>query len=189
VHASVRHRNMRDYHIELRNCATDQTISDVIVTWDETPFTRFIDKTFSRDWLLSPTSIGPSSSASIFLFSLKDDLRIVENKNDVLGRASTFTVRASGKGIDDLTARFRYEPDKVPKLRMLWRWSSSITDIYQRRSARPPGNMLISVPDEPKFCWSRELSLCVRPLGRHMFDDDLLAVVTAATSPVSPRWQ
>jgi len=121
VHASVRHRNMRDYHIELRNCATDQTISDVIVTWDETPFTRFIDKTFSRDWLLSPTSIGPSSSASIFLFSLKDDLRIVENKNDVLGRASTFTVRASGKGIDDLTARFRYEPDKVPKLRMLWR--------------------------------------------------------------------
>jgi len=22
-----------------------------------------------------------------------------------------------------------------------------------------------------------------------MFDDDLLAVVTAATSPVSPRWQ
>ena len=121
AHASVRHRNMRDYHIELRNCTTDQTISDVIVTWDETPFTRFIDKTLSRDWLLSPTSIGPSSSASILLFSLKDDLRIVENKNGVLGLASTFTVRASGKGIDDLTARFRYEPDKVPKLRRLWR--------------------------------------------------------------------
>jgi hypothetical protein len=30
-------RNMRDYYIEVRNCTTDRTISDVIVTWDETP--------------------------------------------------------------------------------------------------------------------------------------------------------
>jgi hypothetical protein len=121
AHTSVRRRNMRDYHIEVRNYTTDQTISDVIVTWDETAFTRFIDEKLSRDWLLSPTSIAPSSSVSIFLFSLEDDLRIAENKNDVLGLASTFTVRASGKGMNELTARFRYEPDKVPKLRRLWR--------------------------------------------------------------------
>jgi hypothetical protein len=121
THTSVRRRHMRDYHIELRNCTTDRIISDVIVTWDETPFTRFIDKKLARDWLLSPTSIAPSSSVSILLFSLEDDLQIVENKNDVLGRASTFTVRASGKGMDELTARFRYEPAKFPKLRRLWR--------------------------------------------------------------------
>jgi hypothetical protein len=121
THTSVRRGNMRDYHIELRNCTTDRTISDVIVTWDETPFTRFIDEKLIRDWLLSPTSIAPSSSASILLFSLEDDLRIVEKKNDVLGLASAFTVRASGKGMDELTARFRYEPDKFPKLRKLWR--------------------------------------------------------------------
>ena len=121
AHTSVRRRNMRDYHIEVRNCTTDRTISDVIVTWDETPFTRFIDKKLSRDWLLSPTSIAPSSSVSIFLFSLEDDLRIADNKNDVLRLAGTFTVRASGKGMEELTARFRYEPDKFPKLRKLWR--------------------------------------------------------------------
>src|SRR5947208_15100431 len=91
AHASLRHRNMRDYHIELRNCTTDQTISDVIVTWDETPFTRFIDKTLSRDWLLSPTSIGPSSSASSLLFSLTVDLLIVENKYGVRGRSRRYS--------------------------------------------------------------------------------------------------
>jgi hypothetical protein len=121
THTSVRRRNLRDYHIELRNCTTDQTISDVIVTWDETPFTRFIDQELSRDWLMSPTSIAPSSSASIFLFSLEDDLRTAANRNDVLASASTITVRASGKGTDELIARFRYEPDRLPKLRRLWR--------------------------------------------------------------------
>jgi hypothetical protein len=120
THTSVRRRNMRDYYIELRNCTTDRPISDLIVTWDETPFTQFIDKKLARDWLLSPTSIAPSSSVSILLFSLDDELQI-ENKNDVLGLASTFTVRASGKGMDELTARFRYEPAKSPKLRKLWR--------------------------------------------------------------------
>jgi hypothetical protein len=96
-------------------------ISDVIVTWDETPFTRFIDEKLSREWLLSPTSIAPSSSVSILLFSLEDDLRIVKNKNNLLGLTNTFTVRVSGKGMNELTARLRYEPDKFPKLRRLWR--------------------------------------------------------------------
>ncbi len=121
VHTSVRRRNMRDYHIELRNRTMDQTIDDVIVTWDETPFTRFIDERLAREWLLPPTSIAPSSSVCIFLFSAEDDLQIVENKNAVLGRPSTFMVRASGKGMDELTAQFRYEPDKSPKLRRLRR--------------------------------------------------------------------
>jgi hypothetical protein len=121
THTSVRRRNIRDYHIELRNCTKDRTISDIVVTWDETPFTRFIDEKLCRDWLLPPTSIAPSSSASLLLFSLEDDLQIVENRNEVLGLPSTFTVRVSGKGIDDVTARFKYEPDKSPKLRRLWR--------------------------------------------------------------------
>jgi hypothetical protein len=120
-HTSLRRRNMRDYYVEVRNRSTNRTVADVIVTWDETPFTRFIDEKLSRDWLQSPTSIAPSSSVSILLFSLEDDLRIVKNKNDVLGLRDTFTVRASGKGMDELTARFRYEPDKFPKLRRLWR--------------------------------------------------------------------
>jgi hypothetical protein len=59
THASLRRRNMRDYYIELRNRTADRTISDVIVTWDETPFTRFIDKKLYRDWLLSPSAIAP----------------------------------------------------------------------------------------------------------------------------------
>jgi len=121
THTSVRRRNMRDYYIELRNRTTDRAISDVIVTWDDTPFTRFIDEKLSRDWLLSPTSIAPSSSVCILLFSLEDDLRIVKNKNDVLGLADTFTVRVIGKGMNELTARLRYQPDKFPKLRKLWR--------------------------------------------------------------------
>ena len=114
-------RNMRDYYVEVRNCITDRTISSVIVTWDETPFTRSIDKKLFRDCLLSPTSIEPSSSVSVFLFSLKDDLRTEENKNDELGRESTFTIRVSGNRTDESAARFRYEPDKIPKLRRLWR--------------------------------------------------------------------
>ena len=120
VHTSVRRRDTRDYNIELRNRTTDRTIADVIVTWDETAFTRFIDQRLSREWLLPPTSIQPSSSVSIFLFSVEDDLQVVE-KNAVLGRPSTVTIRASGAGIDELTARFRYEPDKSPKLRRLRR--------------------------------------------------------------------
>jgi hypothetical protein len=27
----------------------------------------------------------------------------------------------SGKGMDDLIARFKYQPDEIPKLRRLWR--------------------------------------------------------------------
>ncbi len=114
-------RSMRDYYIEVRNCSTDRTISSVIVTWDETAFTRSIDKKLSRDCLLSPTSIEPSSSVSVFLFRLKDDIRTEENKNSELGRESTFTIRVSGNGTNESTARFRYEPDKIPKLRKLWR--------------------------------------------------------------------
>lgn len=121
VHTSIRRRNMRDYHIELRNRSTDRTIDGVIVTWDETPFTRFIDERLAREWLLPPTSIAPSSSVSIFLFSVEDHLQIVENRNAVLGRPSTFAVRASGKGMDELTARFRYDPSKSPKLGRLRR--------------------------------------------------------------------
>src|SRR6266700_7945400 len=114
-------RSMRDYYIEVRNCSTDRTISIVIVTWDETVFTRAIDNKLSRDCLLSPTSIEPSSSVSVFLFRLKADIRTEENKNSELGRASTFTIRVSGNGTNESTARFRYEPDKIPKLRKLWR--------------------------------------------------------------------
>jgi hypothetical protein len=131
THTSVWGRNIHDYYIELRNRSADRTISDVIVTWDETPFTRFIDEKLSRDWLLSPTSIAPSSSVSILLFSLEDDLRTVKNRKDVLGLTSTFAVRASAKGMGELIARFRYEPDKIPKLRRLkknggirWRYST-----------------------------------------------------------------
>src|SRR5262249_21929791 len=98
VHTSTRRGNMRDYHVEVRNRTTDRTIADVIVTWDETPFTRFMDKKHSRDCLLSPTSIAPSSSVSVFLFSVEDDLQTARNKKDVLGLASTFTVQATGKG-------------------------------------------------------------------------------------------
>src|SRR5262249_38726429 len=75
-------RNLRDYYIEVRNCTTDRTISGVIVTWDQTPFTRFIDRKLYRECLLSPTSIEPSSSESVLLFSLKDDLDMDESKND-----------------------------------------------------------------------------------------------------------
>jgi hypothetical protein len=112
-------RNIRDYYIEVRNRTTDRTIPGVIVTWDETPFTRSIDKKLSRDWLLSPTSIEPSSSVSVFLFRLKDDLQTEENKNPELRRKSTFTIRVTGNGYES-TARFKYEPDKIPKLRRLW---------------------------------------------------------------------
>ena len=114
-------RSMRDYYIEVRNSSTDQTISSVIVTWDETVFTRAIDNKLSRECLLSPTSIEPSSSVSVFLFSLKDDIRTEGNKNNELGRESTFTIRVSGNRTNESTARFRYEPDKIPKLRRLWR--------------------------------------------------------------------
>ncbi len=119
-HASVRRRNLRDYHIEVRNRTTDRTIAGVIVTWDETPFTRFIDSKLSRDCLLSPTSIEASSSVSVFLFSLEDDIQIKEN-NGVLGRVCVITVRASGNGkTHEAVARFRYEPGKTPKLKRLW---------------------------------------------------------------------
>jgi hypothetical protein len=110
-------RNTRDYYIEVKNCTTDRTISGVIVTWDETPFTRAIDKKLSRDWLLSPTSIEPSSSVPVFLFRSKDDLGAEENKNHELGRESTFTIRVNGDGIDESAARFKYQPAKIPKLK------------------------------------------------------------------------
>jgi hypothetical protein len=116
-----RWRNMRDYYIEVRNCTTDRTISGVIVTWDQTPFTRFIDRKLHRDCLLAPTSIEPSSSESVLLFSLKYDLGVDESKNDELGRVSTFTIRAIGIGTAESTAQFKYEPNKIPKLRKLWR--------------------------------------------------------------------
>jgi len=121
-HACVRRRNLRDYHIEVRNRARDGTIADVIVTWDETPFTRFIDSKLSRDWLLSPTSIEASSAVSVFLFSLEDDVQIKESRNGVLGRACVITLRASGNGRrkHEAVARFKYEPGKTPKLRRLW---------------------------------------------------------------------
>jgi hypothetical protein len=119
-HASVRRQNLRDYHIEVRNRATDRTIAGVIVTWDETPFTRFIDRKLSRDWLLSPTSIEPSSAVSVFLFSLEDDIQAKANRNDVLGRKCVITVRANGNGTPEAVARLRYDPGKTPKLRRLW---------------------------------------------------------------------
>jgi hypothetical protein len=119
-HACVRQRNLRDYHIEVRNRTTDRTIAGVIVTWDETPFTRFIDRKLSRDWLLSPTSIEASSAISVFLFSLEDDVQIEENKNDVLDRVCVITVRAIGNGTHEAVARFKYEPGKTPKLKRLW---------------------------------------------------------------------
>jgi len=118
-HACVRRRNLRDYNIEVRNRNTERTIAGVIVTWDETPFTRFIDRELSRDWLLSPTSIEASSAVSIFLFSLEDDIRIKANRNDVLGRGCVITVRANGNG-HEAVARFRYDPGKTPKLKRLW---------------------------------------------------------------------
>jgi len=114
-------RDARDYCVEVRNRSTERTISGVIVTWDETPFTRSIDQKLSRDCLLPPTSIEPSSSVSVLLFRLKDEHRTEGHKNDELGRESTFAIRVSGNGIDDSTARFRYQPDKIPKLRKLWR--------------------------------------------------------------------
>jgi hypothetical protein len=119
-HACVRQRNRRDYHIEVRNRTTDRTIAGVIVTWDETPFTRFIDRKLSRDWLLSPTSIEASSAISVFLFSLEDDIQIKETKNDVLGRVCVITVRAIGNGTHETVARFKYEPGKTLKLKRLW---------------------------------------------------------------------
>jgi hypothetical protein len=45
---------LRDYHVEVRNRTADRAIAGVIVTWDETLFTRLIDRKLSRDWLLSP---------------------------------------------------------------------------------------------------------------------------------------
>ena len=120
-HACVRRRNLRDYHIEVRNRTTDGPIADVIVTWDETPFTRFIDSKLSRDCLLSPTSIEASSAVSVFLFSLEDDIQIKAGRNGVLGHACVITVRASGTGrTHEAVARFKYEPGKTPKLKRLW---------------------------------------------------------------------
>jgi hypothetical protein len=119
-HACVRRQNVRDYRIKVRNRTTDRTIAGVIVTWDETPFTRFIDRKLSRDWLLSPTSIEASSAVSVFLFSLEDDIQIKANRNDVLGRGCVITVRANGNGTHEAVARFRYDPGKTPKLKRLW---------------------------------------------------------------------
>ena len=119
-HACVRRQNLRDYHIEVRNRTTDRTIAGVIVTWDETPFTRFIDRKLSRDWLLSPTSIEASSAVSVLLFSLEDDIQTKGNRNDVLGRKCVITVRANGNGTHEAAARFRYDPGKTPKLKRLW---------------------------------------------------------------------
>jgi hypothetical protein len=59
AHTSVRRGNMRDYYVEVRNRTTDRTISDVIVTWDETPFMRFMDRKHSRDCLLPPPRLRP----------------------------------------------------------------------------------------------------------------------------------
>jgi len=118
-HARVRRQNLRDYHVEVRNRTTDRTIAGVIVTWDETPLTRHIDRKLSRDWLLSPTSIEPSSAVSVFLFSLEDDVQAKANRNDVLGRKWVITVRANGNGTEAV-ARFRYDPGKTPKLKRLW---------------------------------------------------------------------
>jgi hypothetical protein len=67
-------------------------------TWDETPFTRFIDRKLSRDWLLSPMSIEASSAVLVFLFSLEDDIQTKANKNDVLGRGRVITLRATASG-------------------------------------------------------------------------------------------
>jgi hypothetical protein len=120
VHTSVR-RKMRDYHIELRNRSKEKTIVDVIATWDETPFTRFVDQSLAREWLLPPTSIPPSSSVSVFLFSAEDDPAAVGNKNAVLGKSSSFRVWVSAMGIDELTAHFKYDPGRSPKLRRLHR--------------------------------------------------------------------
>lgn len=121
-HAPVGPRNLRDYRIEVRN-RTDRAIAGVIVTWDETPFTRFIDKKLSRDWLLSPTPIEASSAVSVFLFSLPDEVQIDAGKNDVLGRACVITVSASGSGTPEAVARFQYDPGKTPKLKRLSRLS------------------------------------------------------------------
>src|ERR1700747_3212830 len=83
-----------------------------------------------RLFMVSPDSLGTACPLSgrnstyrpVQIFETSsDDLRIADNKNDALRLASTFTVRASGKGMEELTARFRYEPDKFPKLRKLWR--------------------------------------------------------------------
>jgi hypothetical protein len=118
-HATVRRHNLRDYHVEVRNRAADRALAGVIVTWDETPFTRLIDKKLSRDWLLSPTLIQASSAVSVFLFSMEDDVEINASHNDVLGRACVITVRASGKGTPEAVAEFQYDPGRAPKLKKL----------------------------------------------------------------------
>jgi hypothetical protein len=118
-HAALRQHNLRDYHVEVRNRATDRAIAGVIVTWDETPFTRLIDRKLSRDWLLSPTLIQASSAVSVFLFSMEDDVEINASHNDVLRRAWVITVRASGNGTSEAVARFQYDPGRTPKLKKL----------------------------------------------------------------------
>jgi hypothetical protein len=112
------------YYIDILNRTTDRTISNVRVTWDTTPFTRFIDSqvrmrvSFERRNLLDEIpSLHPQSRHRTYLFGFDDAVLSVPKHDDVLGHASHFTVRAAGDDAKEQVAVFEYSPLRFPKLR------------------------------------------------------------------------
>ena len=107
------------YYVEIFNRTWDKTIADVEITWDQTPFTEFIDTEIRRSSLQNPISIHPQEKLRVYLFGIDDVIQAAPTDSDVVGHASTFIVRARGKDAPEITAEFEYSPLKFPKLTRL----------------------------------------------------------------------
>jgi hypothetical protein len=111
------------YYIDVFNRTTDRTVRDVKVTWDETPFTTLLDDEVRRgadyerrNLLHEASSLHPQEGQLFYLFGLDDRIVDSPDRDDVLGHASCFTVRASGTDAAEITAVFEYSPLRFPKL-------------------------------------------------------------------------
>jgi hypothetical protein len=104
------------YYVEVFNRSTSKTVQDVVVDWDQTPFTRFIDQEVRRDGLDSFAALHPLERRRVYLFGITDQITTVQNWKDVLGHTSFFTVRARGKDAPEVFQQFEYSPVHFPKV-------------------------------------------------------------------------
>src|SRR5262249_16261159 len=98
------------YYVDIFNRSTSKPVQDVVVDWDETPFTRFIEAEMGRDGLDSFATLHPLERRRVFLVGITDQTTTVQNWKDVLNHTSFFVVRARGKDAAEVFQQFEYSP-------------------------------------------------------------------------------
>jgi hypothetical protein len=107
------------YHVGVRNKATDRTVHDLEITWDPTPFTKYIDgavrpRDHGED---RAAALDPRETQYAYLVGLDDKpMLFADYSMDIFKHPSFFTVRARSKDAGEVTAEFEYNPFQFPRI-------------------------------------------------------------------------